>query len=79
MAFSPLIMRHNQQERNTKHIQCLTSNIIQVLLKKKNIYANSRHNSISIQERVEQLQTIFVGYLQTVRVSPGQKHRMQNL
>lgn len=48
-------------------------------IKKKNIYANSRHNSISIQERVEQLQTIFVGYLQTVRVSPGQKHRMQNL
>lgn len=37
MAFSPLIMRHNQQERNTKHIQCLTSNIIQLLyfIKKK--------------------------------------------
>lgn len=38
MAFSPLIMRHNQQERNTKHIQRLTSNIIQVLLKKKTTY-----------------------------------------
>lgn len=53
MAFSPLIMRHNQQERNTKHIQCLTSNIIQVLLKKKNKTYMLIQGTIAFQFRRE--------------------------